>query len=122
MIEKLKRLSVDKHNGHYYEVMYKVGLFSKYLASFDNNSDLIWKAINDWWDICDKHSLDFIESIIMLYQDGNLYDDRLVIFDEYREYFERATKFLIGQETWIPMAEGCKNSPRSSNEPNQRTL
>lgn len=106
-IKELNKLEEQTHQGRLYEVMYRIGLWGEYFAHFEIDNIKaraeICDLIQDMYSIFDKLSLNFVEGLVAIYTyNGFLSGYEVKLYTKYQEYFDRAVRMLLGQETWTP--------------------
>ena len=109
---KLKELQEYSASGHLCEVLYRVVAFNHYIVEAVNAEHEVYDAIDQWLETNNKLSLDFFDSILLLYQNyGWLDHQEMQIFTKYRPHFDQAVKYLLGELEWkVPayVDEKCK--------------
>lgn len=99
--ERLRELHKSQFNGHLTEVLYKVVTWSHYLVHLANYTDDVYIALQRWIDKCDEESIDFFDSLILMYNtDGYLGTEKMDIYTKYTSHFHAATQYLLGDITW----------------------
>lgn len=91
--------------GQYAEVLYRCVAWSHYIVHAADYTPEVYAAVRQWMDKCEEESIDFFDSIIDMYNTGGyIGTEKMAIFSGYKPEFDKAVKFLLGEEAWNPPA------------------
>lgn len=101
-IAELIQFNNDYYAGQLKNILYRCNLIGPFIFSIceEDEEETLRILLLDWFDICDKYSIDLIESLIELYTKGKIQDQSLSLYDLFPEYMERVVNFLLGKESW----------------------
>lgn len=103
-LAELEQLNSNYFAGQSDNILYRCSLLGPFLSDISNGNEDVKRKFIDWLDICDEFQMEMTESVIEYYREGNLYGATLALADEYPEYFEMVTDFLLGKLNWEPPA------------------
>jgi len=103
IISQLENLEKEYVAGQLQNILYRIALMPWLLNEISNSNEDVKASYYQWFDVNDKYNIEIIESLISMYKfDGIVMNNKIGLYFDYPEYFNRVTQWILGKDTWRP--------------------